>query len=260
MNQIESLEVPFVQTRKRPARFVLLGIPLDLYATSAIAGKIKQLWSTPGLKHIATVNPEFLVEARKNEPFAAILNRSQLNICDGFGITLWAKLLHKTKIPRTTGVQVAQMLCGVAARENQKIALIGGFGVAKIAAEYIQKKYPTLQVVFAQDGHPNKTPQAMIDAEPDIILVAFGAPKQAFWIANQAPEVASARIAIGVGGTFDFWAGKIPRAPRVLQRLGLEWFWRLITQPSRWRRIFNAVFVFSFLAIKEKMKQKKNAQ
>jgi N-acetylglucosaminyldiphosphoundecaprenol N-acetyl-beta-D-mannosaminyltransferase len=84
-------------------------------------------------------------------------------------------------------------------------------------------------------------------------LVAFGAPKQEIWLSEKGRKITSLKLGIGVGGTFDFWAGKIKRAPILWRKIGLEWLWRLIQEPQRWRRIFNAIVVFPYRVIQEKI-------
>jgi N-acetylglucosaminyldiphosphoundecaprenol N-acetyl-beta-D-mannosaminyltransferase len=90
------------------------------------------------------------------------------------------------------------------------------------------------------------------DSKPDIILVAFGSPAQEFWIDTFKVDLEHTKIAVGIGGTFDFWTGKTTRAPKAFRSLGLEWLWRLLTQPKRAKRIYNAVVVYSGLVLKEK--------
>jgi len=207
--------------------------------------------------HIATVNPEFLVLAQKNEKFKKILQNTDINICDGIGISILNKIFYNKKIPRITGVSIAEKLCELCEKNNKKIFFIGGFGVAKTAAEKIQKKFPNLKIVGAIDGDPNILDKKILDANPDVILVCFGAPKQEFWIDKFGKKIPNLKIIGGFGGTLDFWANKISRAPLIFQKLGLEWLFRLFLEPKkRIKRIFNAVFVFSFLFIKNFLKKK----
>lgn len=237
--------------------FKLLNVRIDQKDRPGVEQCIREMLSGNTLSHIATVNPEFLVEANTNEKFQNILNTTRLNVCDGYGIEMWSKLLYKQEIPRITGVELADTICRIAADMGKSVAFLGGFGVADNAAEVMQSKYPNLKVALYEDGSPDEASQDLKNAKPDVVLVAFGAPKQAYWIRKYAPEVPSIKLAIGVGGTFDFWAKVIPRAPQWMQKVGLEWLWRLILQPSRWKRIYRAVFVFSWLVVRDYFKRSK---
>ncbi|MCF7812766.1 WecB/TagA/CpsF family glycosyltransferase [Candidatus Gracilibacteria bacterium] len=235
--------------------FRLLGIRIDQISRDEIRSLIAQKLQSDTFCHIATVNPEFLVEAQKNKRFREILEQTDLNICDGAGIELLGKLLYGEKIERIPGVELAEMICGIAAQEEKSVFFLGGRGVAKASEQKMCSKYKNLQSVGAIDGNP-ETFEEVKKTQPNVILVAFGAPKQEYWLAEKGSQIPSLRLGIGVGGTFDFWAGKANRAPKILRNIGLEWFWRLATQPSRWRRILNAVVIFPFLSIQEKIRQK----
>ena len=136
------------------------------------------------------------------------------------------------------------MVCGVAAKLNKSVFFLGGFEVADKAAQKMQQKFPTLKIAGTLDGDPKNLNKICVQSNPDILLVAFGAPTQEFWIQKFAPQIPSLKLAIGVGGTFDFWAGKVRRAPKFLRTIGLEWLWRLFQEPiKRFGRIFRAVIV-----------------
>ena len=121
------------------------------------------------------------------------------------------------------------------------------------AAAHMKAKYSDLVIAGSEDGNPKALSQKLKEAKPNVILVAFGAPTQEFWIDQFKSEIPSLKLAIGIGGTFDFWSGKATRAPKIMQSLGLEWLWRLITEPrKRAIRIWRAVVVFSVLVLKEK--------
>ncbi len=231
----------------------ILGIRIDQLSKTEVKKKVEGFLHSKSFHHIATVNPEFLVEAQKNNQFKKILNTTALNVCDGFGITLWTKILYKKEIPRITGVELAELICKLAEKNKKSVYFLGGFGVAKKAAKTMKTQFPKLIIAGSEDGNKTKLNKKIIQSKPDIILVAFGAPAQEFWIKKFHKDIPSLRLAIGIGGTFDFWAGKVARAPQLMQRLGLEWCWRLILQPkTRGKRIYNAVMKFSALTLKEK--------
>lgn len=234
----------------------ILNVRIDSLSRKNLEKKLKAVLSSNKFHHISTVNPEFLVEAQKNQKFTDLLNACHLNICDGFGITFWTKILYKKKIVRIPGVEVAEMICALAEKENKTVYLLGGFGVSDKAASYLVSQYPSITVVGHEDGNPNKCSKKLMAAKPDIVLVAFGAPKQEFWLQKYGPQIPSLKLGIGIGGTFDFWAGKAIRAPKFMQYLGLEWLWRLILEPrKRGKRIYTAVITFSLLVITERLKK-----
>ncbi|MCF7918034.1 WecB/TagA/CpsF family glycosyltransferase [Candidatus Gracilibacteria bacterium] len=232
----------------------ILGVRIDQISKKAIRDILIQKLQQGTFCHIATVNPEFLVETSRNPKFKTILNQTSLNICDGAGISILGRFFYGKKIERITGVELAEIICEVAEKLGKSVFLLGGWGVGKLVEQKICSMFPKLKIVGTLDGDVN-TFEEVQNANPDIVLVAFGAPKQEYWIAEKGSQISSLRIGIGVGGTFDFWAGKALRAPEILRKLGLEWLWRLILQPRRWRRIVNAVIVFPWLVVREKVKK-----
>ena len=235
----------------------ILGVRIDNLTRRQIAEKFANFLKGKSFNHIATVNPEFLVEAAKNEKFRGILNQTSLNICDGVGISLISRVFQQQKINRITGVEVAEILCRVCAETGKSVYFIGGFGVAEQAAKRMQKKYPSLKIAGFEDGNPAKISDKLQKSGTDAILVAFGAPKQEEYLQKIASEMPTVKIGIGIGGTFDFWAGKTKRAPKLIREIGLEWLWRLILEPKiRGKRIWRAVFVFPYLVVKNYLRQK----
>lgn len=208
---------------------------------------------------IITANPEILLYAKRHAEYRSILNTADQRTADGFG--LWAMLkLGGQKAARLTGVDLSERLLQEAWDKGWKVGLFGGqSGEAEASIESIQRAYPELQVLaepggmVALDGsHDVKTDEAMqrmIQYGPQVLLVAFGHPKQEMWIAEHRQDFPDAKFIVGVGGTFNFWSGRSRRAPILMQALGIEWLWRLITEPKRWRRIFDAVFVFPFMVL-----------
>jgi len=211
---------------------------------------------------IATPNPEILLEARKNEPFRKILNQTDLNIADGFGIIL-ASWVNKTPLKeRLTGTDFMQIICQHAPKET-KIFLLGAApGIAEKTKKELEKRFANIQVVGTCSGSPaleeeNHLRQLINKSGAEILFVAFGAPKQEIWIARNLPHLTNIKIAMGVGGAFDFISGTIKRAPTWMRKLGLEWLYRLIKQPSRIGRIFNATIKFPLVFIGSKLKKSK---
>ncbi len=219
----------------------ILGIQMHNITLSEFVTECRSLLQGKKCAHIATVNPEFLVTAHRNPEFHALLSSTYLNVCDGFGIVLCELLCSWTYIHRITGVTLAETICKVCEEEKKSIYFLGGQNVSQSAAESMKKKYPNLIIAGASDMEEVQNIQKK---NPVVILVALGSPKQEEWIRDNAHLLPSLRIAVGVGGTFDFWSGKVPRAPKWMQSIGLEWLYRLIRQPYRIRRILRAVFVY----------------
>lgn len=228
-------QVNFAQTLDQIARWIQ-----DSHTTQSL---ISNLQSPNRFTHqLCTVNPEFVMEARRNPAFAAVLDRADLCAPDGIGI-LWAgRLLGRPFTERVTGSDGIYRICERAAEEGWRVFFLGaGPGVAEQAAARLAARYPGLTVAGTHSGSPADADWPEIQtrlaaARPDILFVAFGHPRQDLWIDRHRQELPAA-VALGVGGAFDFVAGIATRAPVWMQRMGLEWLHRLVTQPWRWRRM-----------------------
>jgi N-acetylglucosaminyldiphosphoundecaprenol N-acetyl-beta-D-mannosaminyltransferase len=193
-------------------------------------------------RQICTVNPEFVMDARRDPAFAAALARADLRVADGVGI-VWAARRQGVRLAeRVTGSDGVYHVSEEAAAAGWRVYFLGaGPGVAERAAAVLQARYPGLVVAgtFAgspEDGAWPEIRARLVEARPDVLLVAFGHPRQDLWIDRHRHEL-PATVAIGVGGAFDFAAGVTQRAPRWVRRAGLEWLHRLVRQPWRWRRM-----------------------
>ena len=189
---------------------------------------------------IITINPEMIEMAKKNEKLSEILKDADLIIPESFGIKLALKL-RGIQQEQIAGIEFARELINICAENNFPIAFIGAKNeVLTKAVENIKKQTPNLNVVFMQDGYYSNEEtviNSVIDAKPRVLLVALGVPKQEFLI-KKIKEKNNSIISIGIGGSFDVWAGYVQRAPVIWQKLGLEWFYRTIKQPQRFKRIF----------------------
>lgn len=216
---------------------------------------------------ITTPNPEIIVAAHNNPTFKKILNSAELALPDGVGLVWAARLLGKEIHTRITGADFVETLCEKLSKRTVAIGLLGGReGVAEKTAECLKQKYPGLKVSFALEEWPeeknsrltskNKNYYKYAKAFPpcDILFVAYGAPRQEEWIYENLPHI-QVKVAMTVGGTFDYISGSVSRAPRALRSLGLEWLYRLIIQPWRWKRQL-ALIEFIFLVLQEKFQQK----
>lgn len=223
----------------------ILGIRIDDVTLDEVVERISGwLRQEPDRLHqIATTNPEFLVAARKNARFRAVLESSDLATADGVGVLIAARLLSQPLRERVTGVELVE---GLAARNdaNIRLFLLGAApGIAAHAANRLRQRFPGVEISGVWEGSPRPADAPEIlrrikASDATILLVAYGAPNQDIWIDEHRDELAACGIviAIGIGGAFDFLAGAVPRAPRIVRQVGFEWLYRLIRQPWRWRR------------------------
>ncbi|HEX5164700.1 MAG TPA: WecB/TagA/CpsF family glycosyltransferase [Thermomicrobiales bacterium] len=243
----------------------ILGAPVDPVnlddALALIAGWL-QPSEPPSLHHVVTVNPEFVIAARRDPAFANVLRAAALATADGVGISLAGRLLGVPIGERVTGVDLVEGLAGLSAGDERcRLFLLGaGPGVAREAAERLRERFPGLRVAGTFSGSSHDAGFAEIDAQlagsgATVLLVAFGHPTQDLWIARQREALAAHGILIsaGVGGSFDYLSGRIPRAPGLVRRLGLEWLYRLVRQPWRWRRQL-ALPLFVLLVLRERLR------
>lgn len=238
-----------------PSRVHLFGVPIDAVTQSEAVTALQGFLKLPQQHHVITPNNEMLVESRKNPRFREVLQQSALNLPDSQGLLFAARWTGQRLPERVTGVDTVQALCG-SLDESHPVFLLGaGEGVAEKAAAILWQRNPRLKIVGTFSGNPRlEYAQAIINAinasQPHLLLVAFGAPAQDLWIADYLSKMPSVRVAMGVGGTFDFIAGVKKRAPVFIRTIGLEWLWRFIQEPSRWRRMWRAVIVFPCLVIR----------
>jgi N-acetylglucosaminyldiphosphoundecaprenol N-acetyl-beta-D-mannosaminyltransferase len=193
--------------------------------------------------HIATVNPEFIMTARNDRLFARVLENVDLATADGVGVQIAARILGQPVPERITGVDLTELIASLDDPAPNLFLLGAAPGVATEAGERLRSRNPHLRICGVFSGSPQASEREEIlkrvrESEADTLLVAFGAPAQDIWIAENRQSLAACGIvvAIGVGGTFDYLSGRVPRAPRLIRRIGLEWLYRLIRQPWRWRR------------------------
>lgn len=237
-------------------RIQILGVAIDDVTEGQALERLADFIAMGGPHQVATVNPEFLMEARRNPAFRAALALADLATPDGFGLLLVAKWRGTPLRGRVTGVELTWRIAAESARRGWRLFLLGAApGVAMRAAAILQEQYPGLMIAGCYSGSPQAEDEEFIRtlitaARPDVLLVAYGHPAQDLWIARNQPAL-RVPVAIGVGGVLDYLAGVVPRAPRWMRRLGLEWLYRLIRQPWRWRRILTAVPLFLWAALRE---------
>lgn len=235
-------------------RVTILGVPFEPLLPAEAVARILAMLAGSAQCQVATPNNEMLVEASRNESFRSLLNRTALNLADSTGV-LWASRWMEHPLPaRVTGVDTVAALCA-RLDESVPVFLLGGKeGVAERAASALREKNQRLNVVGTYAGSPKDEDAAAIVAKVGasgaaLLLVAYGAPPQEFWIDAYLRKMPSVKVAIGVGGTFDFLAGVRKRAPSWMRAIGLEWLYRFVQEPSRYKRMWRAVVVFSLLVL-----------
>lgn len=242
----------------RPARRIpILGIPVDDVTEDEAMTRIAGMIAAGGPHQVCTVNPEFVMAAQSHAAFRRVLLAADLNTPDGFGLVLEARRRGTPFRSRVTGVGLAERLAAEAALRGWSLFLLGAApGVAELAATALQARFEGLRVAGCYAGSPRHQDEVTIRekitaAQPEVLLVAYGHPRQELWIARNQPLL-RVPVAIGVGGTFDYLAGVVVRAPTWMRASGLEWLYRLIRQPQRWQRIMTAVPGFLLAAWRER--------
>jgi N-acetylglucosaminyldiphosphoundecaprenol N-acetyl-beta-D-mannosaminyltransferase len=213
---------------------------------------------------VTTPNPEFIMAARRDPAFRQVLNRCGLNIPDGIGLVLAARLAGDRLRQHVQGTDLVLLLAAESARRGHRWFLLGGHAAtARRAAGAHVARFPGLCVVGAEPGSPWAADDPAMrwriaaSGGVDVLLVAYGAPKQELWLDRNLAAL-GIPVGIGVGGVFNYLSGEAPRAPRWVRRLHLEWLHRLITQPWRWRRQL-ALPVFGLLAVREALARRTRA-
>ena len=234
----------------------VLGVPFDTFTMKEAVERVMEFLSDGGQHIICTPNPEIVIEAQTDKQLMEILKASDLVIPDGIGV-VWASKYSEIKIKeRVPGFDLTQNVFEKIKDTDYKVYFFGGApGIASTAAKKMMNKYKGLNIVGTRNGYFNKDDEKQIIEEikksgADILLVGLGAPKQEKWIYDHI-TFTGAKVCIGVGGSFDVMSGNVKRAPKIFCKLGLEWFYRLITQPTRIKRMMRLP-KFAIKVLKEK--------
>ena len=242
----------------------ILGVTIKNRTKDETVETIKYFLSSDTPNMIFTPNAEIIYKASKNNNYKQVLNSASLLIPDGIGVSISMKILGLKSPQRMTGIEIAEEIIAYASRRNFRIFLLGGKpGIAEKAKEKIEAKYNVDLICGTSHGYfekeENSTENQTIinkinQSGADIVFVCFGAPTQELWITQNASLLSKARVLMGLGGCLDVWSGSIPRAPRILRLLCLEWLFRAIKQPKRFKRIPN-LFKFIFAVIRQERKK-----
>lgn len=267
----------------------ILGIRIDCVKRTEAIERLKEMLDLKSQSIISTPNTEMIIKAQIDEDFRDILNnRSKMNLADGVGL-LWAAKFLSLSSPRNgwrylvvplfwlltilmipfsakffrsiipdkiPGSDFIWDMARLSAKENNKLFLLGGVAtVAERAALKLQTDIPGLKIAGVYSGLPKDAPgilDAVNRSRPDVLLICLGSPKQERWLSDNLAKT-TAKIGIGLGGSFDFIAGERQRAPKWLQRIGFEWLFRLIQEPARFQRQL-AIPKFMWLVLLKKLR------
>lgn len=214
----------------------ILGVQIDNLTLSEAVAVGTSFMEETRFHYVVTPNPEFILSAKKDEKFRDVLNKADLALPDGIGVVYAAQILARPLKGRAPGVDFAQGLLSQMAQTGKSLFLLGAKpGVAEQAAENLCRAHPGLLICGTHDGYfqdDGPVIKAIQNAHADVIFVCLGAPKQEFWMAENGPAT-GARLAVGLGGCLDVFAGNVQRAPEGWQKIGLEWLYRLIKEPRR---------------------------
>jgi N-acetylglucosaminyldiphosphoundecaprenol N-acetyl-beta-D-mannosaminyltransferase len=220
----------------------IVGVEIDNVTMDEAAGILEEALDMESCSMVFTPNSEILLDAVKDREFEAVLKNGQLVVPDGIGVVIASRFYGTPLKERVAGYDLTMRLMETANVRGSSVYLLGGKeGVAEEAAVRLSEKYGNLRIAGTRNGYFGSEEEEKIITEinssnADILLVALGAPKQEKFI-NKYRDSLKAKIAIGVGGSLDVIAGRTTRAPEFYQKAGLEWFYRLMKQPSRFMRI-----------------------
>lgn len=255
--------------------FTVGKLPCEIVNAQDFEGICRDWLQSDSFHHVVTLNPEMVVHAEQDSTFATAVMAADIRVPDGSGI-IWAHWYVRSQfwslfwslvafsfreVERVTGVDAITMLAKLAGEQHKRIYLLGGSpSQAKHTADYLLHLNSTLTVFTGPDhvfdiSGPTSVLQDIQEKKPDILFVAYGAPKQTIWIERHRRDLPSVKIAVGVGGAFAILSEERPRAPKMLRKYNLEWLWRLFLEPSRWRRIWRATVEFPRLIQKQKQRR-----
>lgn len=216
-----------------------LGIHVSPLSYDEILQSIKERIRKNQKSTIIAVNPEKIIKAQTDGQLRDLINSSTYKIPDGVGVLLASKLKGGSIRSRVTGVDMMDRLVQMASKEEFKVFLYGAKEDVVLEAKLrLEQKYPELKIAGYRNGY-EKDEQAVVssinESGADILFVAMGSPKQELWIRRHMNEL-NVKVFQGVGGSFDVFAGNVKRAPALFRRLGLEWLYRLVKEPKRFKR------------------------
>ena len=231
----------------------ILGVAFDALTLGEAEERADALLCSGAGGYIVTANPEIVLRCREDAAYAAAVNGAKLVLADGVGDLCAARILGTPLPGRVAGADLVPRLLARLAERGGSVFLYGARpGVAERAAKSLQSACPGLRIAGTENGYISDE-TALLEAlereKPDLLLLGLGAPRQELWMARNRQKINA--VMIGVGGLLDVFAGDIPRAPEAWQRLGLEWLYRLLREPRRFKRVIRLPKIL-FLALRER--------
>lgn len=223
-------------------RLNVLGVGVDTASMEEAAKRLVSAMDGDSVYSVYTPNSEIILYAYKNKDYRDLLNRGDMVTPDGIGVVHASKILKRPLPERVGGFDLANLVLDKIAGTGKSVYLFGGKpGVAEAAAKKICALYPGTNICGTADGYFDEEKEQDIlkdinEKRPDLLFVCLGFPKQEIWIDTHKKEL-GAKVCMGIGGSLDVFAGTVKRAPEGFQKLGLEWLYRLIKQPSRFVRM-----------------------
>lgn len=239
---------------------MILGCRLDAIDSDAATEAILEFARNRRGAQIVTLGTEMVVHAQRDRKYREVVNDSALSLCDTIGLLAVARSRGADLHDRVTGVELVERLCSRAAKEGLSVYLFGGApGVAETAAQTLRQRYPGLQIAGTRNGFFAQEESAQIAEQirqsgAHLLFAGLGFPKQEFWLHDYLAQTGCG-AGIGVGGSFDVISGKVERAPERWRKAGLEWLYRLVKEPHRWRRQL-ALPQFVFLVAGERLRSR----
>jgi N-acetylglucosaminyldiphosphoundecaprenol N-acetyl-beta-D-mannosaminyltransferase len=237
------------------SRQKVLGYPVDLIDENSALTVIEEAWNHSKSLHIVTLNAEMVIASQSDQALDRIVRHAHLIVPDGSGV-VWALRLAGHKCDRLPGIELAAATLKLAAKTGKKVALLGGKPeiLDKLKSVLIES-YPDLKIVAARNGYfgpddEEKIVDEIAESAPDLLLVALGVPKQEYFLDKWHSSFPQT-VMIGVGGSFDVWTGTVKRAPAAFRRMHLEWLYRLLKEPWRYRRMGSALPSFGLQVLGE---------
>ena len=235
----------------------MLGCRVDALGSDEAVRRIVQLARQSGSALVVTLGTEMVVRAQNDARFRDAVNASALSLCDTVGVLLAARLQGAALPERVSGIELLEPLCAALAAERLPAFFLGGKGdTAARAAAALAARHPGLAIAGTRDGYFSADDDAQVAAEiarsgARVLFAGLGSPRQELWLAERL-SATQCGVGIGVGGSFDVLAGNVRRAPALWRKLNLEWLYRLVREPARWRRQL-ALPKFVVLALRERV-------
>lgn len=241
-----------------PERVEVLGAPVDCVDMDGAVAAVETLLAGSEGRAVLAVNPEKVIKAQSDPVLREQLRNAGLLIPDGIGVVFAVRLLKRRRIERVPGADLMPAICECAARHGHKVFLFGASReVIERAAVTLVTRYPGLVIAgyhhgYVEESGMSRVVEAINASGASVLFVGLGSPRQELWMYRYLPQLRTVRVCQGVGGTFDVISGRVRRAPALMRRANLEWFYRLVTDP---RRAFRQIVLprFTYQVFREKL-------